>query len=163
MNTTPLIHELQIEGKLNTALQTSQRADFALWLSMLSPKTEEFSVFQLEADDIDCARIDEEGLKKQLGVSAEHRLNADDDYFAKANEFSNALHNAGLASNKLSVYLVKDVLSQYNDAKKLDDNVLMNCPSHTQRLLMAEQTSIKVESDITQLKEVAEAAQAYAA
>ena len=41
----PLVNEWQLKSQLNQAIQSQHRADFALWLAMLSPAVEEMAQF----------------------------------------------------------------------------------------------------------------------
>ncbi|NTS76138.1 hypothetical protein HR060_04585 [Catenovulum sp. SM1970] len=163
MKTESLVHELQLDNKLNQSIQQKHRADFSLMLAMLSADAKEFSQFQLPAESLEDSRLDENQLKKELGVHPEVRLDADESYYQIANYFSQSLASGGLAGSKLSIYLYRDTLAEHNDAKKVDEATLANCSSHTQRHIKEGIYRESKEADITQMLEVVESAKAYTA
>ncbi|AWB64963.1 hypothetical protein C2869_00245 [Saccharobesus litoralis] len=167
MQQQPLVHELQLGNKLNHAIGQPSRADFGLLVAMLSEQAQEFAQFQLEKQQIPQDNHQEEKLKAELGIVEPLRLSADENYFKHAHNINKGLHQAGMASMCLNRYLIRDALSQYNDPNKLDDNVLANCSLHAARRIKAQEEgkdpALEIEQDLTQLKEVIEQANQYAA
>ena len=73
---TPLVNEWQLQSQLNQALAQNHRADFGLWLAMLSPAVEEMAEFTLKDEIQPKAKPD---LRLQLGVSTRLELSAQSD------------------------------------------------------------------------------------
>ena len=148
-----LINEWQLKGQLNQALQHEQRADFALWLAMLSPAVDEMAAFCLADDHATKVQTD---LYQQLGVVKSR------DFAMKNNELAclTAQHQAflqdGLTQCRLQSLLLPPALVVKQDAKKLSAEVLDNLEFHSKRRL--ENLSVEtINTDPTALYDILQA------
>lgn len=148
-----LINEWQLKGQLNQALQHNQRADFALWLAMLSPAVDEMAAFCLA--DSQATKI-QTNLYQQLGVVKAR------DFAMQANDIAclTAQHQAflqdGLTQCRLQSLLSPPALVVKNDAKKLSAEVLDNLEFHTQRHMNYQEPEV-VTTDPTALYDILQA------
>ncbi|WP_111978065.1 VC2046/SO_2500 family protein [Algibacillus agarilyticus] len=151
MKNNTIVHELHLGSKLNTSLKQSDRADFRLLMTLLTEQAQEFAQFQLDKESIDQEARDELALKRELGIQPTHRLQADNGYYEKVGQISQGLHFGGQTSMNLARCMVNDALSQFNDAKKIEDNVIDNCSMHTRRRLdiLASETIKETTKEIT--------------
>lgn len=147
-----VINEWQLDVKLNSALQQAQRADFALYLSLLSPAVEESAQFYTP-ESLNQTSTDQ--LYQRLGISSERArsfalLDGDD---VTMQRHSNALQQSGLAQLKLASYLTPPPLVQYDNNKRIDNTVWQNLSLHTRRHLQNVHAE-KAETDPAALYEV---------
>jgi hypothetical protein len=128
----PLVNEWQLQSQLNQALQTQHRADFSLWLAMLSPAVEEMAQF------FPPPLTDEpqkHTLYQQLGVhpQRDYAMNSDDI------ELFDAQHQALVADSytqwRLLSLLKPTAVVVCHDAKKLSADVTDSLGMHTKRRL----------------------------
>lgn len=130
----PLVNEWQLQSQLNQALQTQHRADFSLWLAMLSPAVEEMAQFfpQPLADE-----SQKPTLYQQLGVQQQR------DYAMKEYdvELFDAQHQALVADGytqwRLLSLLCPNAVVVRHDPKKLSADVTESLGFHTKRRLSA--------------------------
>lgn len=130
----PLVNEWQLQSQLNQALQTHHRADFSLWLAMLSPAVEEMAQFFPPplADE-----PQKHTLYQQLGVHPQR------DYAMKEDdaELFDAQHQALVTDSytqwRLLSLLKPTAVVVCQDAKKLSADVTESLGFHTKRRLSA--------------------------
>lgn len=148
-----LVNEWQLQGQLNQALLQHQRADFSLWLAMLSPAVDEMAAFCLPAGEAETAKSD---LYQQFGVEKKRdfAMQADDISCLTAQHM--ALMQSGLAQCRLQQLLVPPPAVIRQDAKKLSAEVLDNLDLHTRRHLAKQQPDL-VTPDPTALYDILQA------
>lgn len=145
-----LINEWQLKGQLNQALQHNQRADFALWLAMLSPAVDEMASFCLADDQPTKIQTD---LYQQLGVVKTRDFAMQNDELACLNAQHQAFLQDGLTQCRLQSLLLPPALVVKHDAKKLSAEVLDNLELHTKRHLN-QQGAATVTTDATALYDI---------
>lgn len=147
---TPLVNEWQLQSQLNQALAQNHRADFGLWLAMLSPAVEEMAEFTLKDEIQPKAKPD---LRLQLGVSTRLELSAQSDDARCMRQHLDALLEGGLASWRLASLLQPPPMVICNDRKKLDADVLDNLSVHALRRKQGTAV-VSTETDPTMLYEI---------
>ena len=149
---TTVINEWQLNGKLNRALQSSQRADFSMYLAWLSPAVDEAAEFY--TPEALTERI-EPHLLQQLGVQQARSFCQNETDIQLMLQCSRALEQSGLAQLKLAIYLNQPPLTQYDDKSRLATEVWQSLSLHSRRRL-EQATSRKQEANPAQLYEVLE-------
>lgn len=127
-----VINEWQLNGKLNHALQNSQRADFAMYLAWLTPAVDESAEFftpQAVTERI------EQNLLQQLGVQQARAFCQTETDVNLMQQHSVALQQGGLAQLKLVTYLNQPPLTQYDNKSRLGDDILQSLSLHSRRRL----------------------------
>ena len=147
-----LINEWQLGSELNQALQQHCRADFQLWLSVLSPATEEQAGFCLPDGNATPQQTD---LRQQLQlpVLREPAMLSTD--IARMCQQGHALQQGGFAALRLSLLLQPQPQVIRHDAKKLSAEILDNLSLHSQRHLQHSDAPIQT-LDTTLLYDVLE-------
>ena len=127
-----IINEWQLDVKLNSAVQSARRADFAWYLALLSPAIEESAQFFTPEPVTETLQ---RNLYQQLGIAPERSLalsEGDDD---KLQQHSEALQADSFAQLRLLSYLNPPPLSQYDDKRRISDLVWQNLSLHSRRHL----------------------------
>jgi predicted phage tail protein len=128
-----IINEWQLNSKLNSALQRTQRADFSLYLSFLSPEVEEFAQFYTP----DAVNIQlKTDLYRRLGISVERKFAMAKEDVSLLFKQSEALQKGGLAQLKLASSLNSPPLTMHDDKKRLSADVWQNISLHCRRRVM---------------------------
>ncbi|OBP15213.1 hypothetical protein A5320_07475 [Rheinheimera sp. SA_1] len=130
----PLVNEWQLQSQLNQALQTHHRADFSLWLAMLSPAVEEMAQF------FPTPLADEPKkptLYQQLGVNPQRDYAMQEDDVALFDAQHQALVADGYAQWRLMSLLNPNAVVVRHDPKKLSADVSESLSFHTKRRLSA--------------------------
>ena len=128
----PLVNEWQLQGQLNQALAAQHRADFSLWLAMLSPAVEEFAQFYpLPLPD----SADKPDIYQKLGVVKAREFAIQPDDLAVFNCQHQALVQDGFTQWRLQALLQPAATVVRHDAKKLAAEVEDNLSLHTKRRL----------------------------
>ncbi|GHG70741.1 hypothetical protein GCM10010919_21490 [Alishewanella longhuensis] len=145
----PIVNEWQLDTKLNQALQQQHRADFALWLAVLSPAVNEMAAFYTPLPGVSEV---EHNLYQRLAVR-------------KSRSFALALHDSelmqkhsiaaqqSLAQLKLQSELNPAPWVWQDNAKKLDNQVFASLDSHCRRRLQGSLPE-RTETDETALYEM---------
>jgi hypothetical protein len=145
-----IINEWQLNAKLNTALQHQSRADFSLYLALLSPSVEESAEF-LTPDAInDDVTTD---IYKQLGVREARSFAMEQADIALLVRHCDALQQDGLLQLKLMASLNAAPIAQYDDKNRLSSDVWQNLSLHSRRHL-TQQSPVKPVADPTALYDV---------
>ena len=144
---TVIVNEWHLQGQLNQAINQNRRADFGLWLAMLSPAVEEMAEFCL-AEEPELKPAPD--LRKQLGVHTRLDFATSEQDLSALNQQHVAFTEGGLASWRLAALLTPPPTVVCHDRKKLSAEVLDNLSVHAQRRLQQQQKP-KVETDATQL------------
>jgi len=147
-----LINEWQLGTELNQALQQHCRADFQLWLSVLSPATEEQAGFCLPDGNATPQQID---LRQQLQLHVVRdpaMLSTD---IALMCQQGQVFQQGGFAALRLSMLLQPQPQVVRHDAKKLSAEILDNLSLHSQRHLQHRDAPIQT-LDATLLYDVLE-------
>lgn len=127
----PIINEWQLDTKLNQALQQQHRADFALWLAVLSPAVNEMAAFYTpvpRVSEVEHNLYQQLALRKTRGFALEA---ADIELMQK---HSVALQQS-LAQLKLQGELTPAPWVWQDNTKKLDNQVFGSLDSHCRRRL----------------------------
>lgn len=126
----PLVNEWQLKSELNQALQRQHRADFSLWLSMLSPAVEEMAQFFPEpfADN-----PPKPTLYQQLGVHPARDPALQSQDIASMHQQHQALVTRGYTEWRLLSLLNPTAIVVKNDPKKLSADVTESLGFHTKR------------------------------
>lgn len=127
-----LINEWQLGSELNRALQQHCRADFQLWLSVLSPATEEQASFCLP-DGV--ATPQQQDLRQQLQLPDPRDPALNDTDIARMHQQGQTLLQGGFAALRLGMLLQPPPQVIRHDAKKLSADVLDSLSLHSQRHL----------------------------
>lgn len=145
----PIFNEWQLESKLNCALQQQHRADFGLWLAMLSPAVDEMAAFQTPVPRTDHIDTD---LYQRLSVNKMRSpcwQRADD---VNAVKYSEAAQ-ISLAQLKLQHALTPEPWVWQDSPKKLSAFVIASLPLHCQRRLQGIEPKA-METDETALYDI---------
>jgi hypothetical protein len=145
-----IVNEWQLNSQINTALQREQRADFSLYLALLSPAVEEFAQFYTPEAGSEVVNKD---LYRQLGVSAARSFALDNNDIAILNRHSQALQRGGLLQLKLAASLNSAPLALYDDKKRLHNDVWQNLSLHSRRRVSL-QSMVRPEAQPAALYEV---------
>jgi hypothetical protein len=138
-----IINEWQLNSKLNMALQQTQRADFSLYLALMSPAVDEYA--QFFTPDAANERVQQD-LFQQLGTKAARNVAMEKEDILLLLQHSEALQKGGLAQLKLTACLNVAPLALHNDKKRLNSDVWQNLDLHCRRRLM-QNTPVKAETD----------------
>ena len=147
---TVIVNEWQLQGQLNQAINQNRRADFGLWLAMLSPAVDEMAEFCLAEESAPKPALD---LRKQLGVHTRVEFATTEQDLSALKQQHDAFTQGGLASWRLAALLTPPPTVVCHDRKKLSAEVLDNLSVHAQRRLQ-QQLQPKVTTDATQLYEM---------
>ena len=148
-----LINEWQLNTQLNQALQQQHRADFSLYLAMLSPAAEEMAPFYPPPAVTEPNKPD---LYRQLAVRPARDFalqQADLDPMLQQNS---ALTEAGITEWRLLHLLHPTPTVIKHDAKKIAADVMDNIDLHSRRRLLGEY-AMTHEHDVTSLYEILQA------
>lgn len=147
----PLINEWQLGNKLNQALQQQQRADFSLWLALLSPAVEEMAAFETPASESKKSAMD---YYQALGINKSRGYSWQQQDGALLHKQSLAAH-CSLVQLKLQSYLNPEPWVLQEDSRKLDSPLIADLDPHCRRRLAG--TTIEQQSrDETALFEILE-------
>ena len=149
---TMVINEWQLNSNLNRALQSSQRADFAMYLAWLTPAVDEAAEFftpHALTEGI------EQNLQKQLGVQIARTFCQTETDIKLMQHHSAALHQGGLAQLKLATYLNLPPLAQFDDKSRLANEVWQSLSLHSRRRIR-QTTTNKQEANPAGLYELLE-------
>jgi hypothetical protein len=133
-NMIPLVNEWQLQSQLNQALQTQHRADFSLWLAMLSPAVDEMAQFFPKPLNDEAKK---HTLHQQLGVNPERDYAMHDDDVALFDVQHQALVANGYTQWRLMSLLNPNAVVVRHDPKKLSADVTESLGFHTKRRLSA--------------------------
>lgn len=147
----PIINEWQLDTKLNQALQQQHRADFALWLAVLSPAVNEMAAF---CTPLPRTSEPAHNLYQQLAVRKCRDFALSEADVVLMHQHSMAAQQS-LAQLKLQYALNPAPWVFEDNAKKLDNQVLANLDSHSRRRLQGALIE-RAEVDETALYEVLE-------
>jgi hypothetical protein len=145
-----LINEWQLTGQLNQALLHQQRADFALWLALLSPATDEMAPFY-PPETPEIAQTHD--LYQQLGIVKERDFAMQDSDLLTLDKQQQGLQHSGLTQWRLLNLLSPAPTVVKHDAKKLAAEVLDNLDPHCLRRLQGLPVSPQ-QHDVTALYDV---------
>lgn len=134
-----LVNEWQLQGQLNQALLQHQRADFALWLAMLSPAVDEMAAFCLPTGEAEPGRP---SLYQQLGVQPQRDYAMQQQDIGCLTAQHQALIQSGLTQCRLQQLLTPPPAVVRHDAKKLSAEVLDSLDFHTRRHLAKQKTDV---------------------
>ncbi|GAB2925705.1 VC2046/SO_2500 family protein [Rheinheimera gaetbuli] len=149
---TIVFNEWQLNSKLNRALQSSQRADFAMYLAWITPAVDEAAQFctpQLPIEHI------QQNLQQQLGVQDARTFCQIETDIEVMLHHSEALQQSGLAQLKLATYLNQPPLAQFDDKSRLATEIWQSLSLHTRRRLQ-QITPSKQDANPTELYELLE-------
>ncbi|WP_017444707.1 VC2046/SO_2500 family protein [Gayadomonas joobiniege] len=151
-----LLSELELAGSLNNAVSTARRADFSILLALMEQDVSQHAQFKLPRETRELVVQTEESLKRQLGVRAAYKLAADAQAYASANAQCQAVSNSDFVTSQLLTCLQQPALAQYNDEKRIDDEVLQNMHLYAQAKYQSKTTAKATEQtpDATQLLDI---------
>ena len=129
-----IINEWQLNSKLNNALQHAQRADFALYLALLSPAVEESAEF-LTPDAISETKVSDD-LCNRFGVRPARSFAMEEGDIAVLSQHTKALQKGGMAGLKLAMSMNTAPLLQHDDKKRLSNDIVQALSLHSQRRLL---------------------------
>ncbi len=127
-----VINEWQLNGKLNRALQSSQRADFAMYLAWLTPAVDEAAEFYTPEAFTEGT---EKNIRRQFDVPQARAFCQTETDIDLMQQHSVALQLGGLAQLKLTSYLKQPPLTQFDDKSRLATEVWQNLSLHSRRRL----------------------------
>jgi hypothetical protein len=147
----PLINEWQLGTKLNQALQHQHRADFSLWLALLSPAIEEMAAFLTPVSEAKPANPD---LYRALGLVKNRSFGWQPHDATTLHQQSVAVQQS-LAQLKLHSYLQPEPWVLQEDPRKLDAQIIADLDAHCRRRLSSA-TLERPATDETALFEILE-------
>ncbi|CAM5190499.1 VC2046/SO_2500 family protein [Alishewanella longhuensis] len=127
----PIINEWQLDTKLNQALQQQHRADFALWLAVLSPAVNEMAAFYTPLPRVSETKYN---LYQQLAVREARGFALEAGDIELMQNHSVAVQQS-LAQVKLQGELTPAPWVWQDNTKKLDNQVFASLDSHCRRRL----------------------------
>lgn len=145
----PIINEWQLDTKLNQALQLQHRADFSLWLAVLSPAVDEMAAFYTPLPTVSSPA---HNLYQQLAVRKDRGFALEVDDAALMRKHSIAVQQS-VAQLKLQLGLNPAPWVWQDNSKKLDNQVLSNLDNHCRRRLQSALPERR-EADETALYEI---------
>lgn len=104
-----LVDELQLDGRLNSAVNAGNRAEFDLLLSMLSPDVTDAP---LSLDDNKISSVKQD-LRKYFALQKPQEDYAQSQDFVRASELSELLHAGSMQDVFLSSCLKREPLCEY--------------------------------------------------
>jgi hypothetical protein len=147
---TMIINEWQLDIKLNSALQHARRADFALYLALLSPAVDESAQFFTPDAVTQSIQPD---LYQQLSVMPQRSFAQTENDIVVLHKHNEALNQKGLPQLKLAAYLNPPPLTQYDDKHRIAADVWQSLSLHSRRRLQ-QATPEKPEANPAALYEV---------
>jgi hypothetical protein len=147
-----LINEWQLGSELNVALQQHCRADFQLWLSLLSSATEEQASFCLADNNATPKPAD---LRQQFQLPQQRNPALQNTDISLMYQQGQTLTQQGFAALRLHMLLQPQPQVVCHDAKKLSADILDNVSLHCQRHLQ-QQSPPQQSTDATLLYDVLE-------
>ena len=125
-----LVNETQLGDKLNRAVESGRRADFALMMSLLSNNLCEKNPQQLAKTS------HPNSLRDSLGVAAEVELSASEVSYRRSAAQSSSFHSGGIADTRLLQHLVPSSLAQLpQNTFQLPEELYHNLSGHDRRQL----------------------------
>ena len=147
-----LINEWQLGNELNQALHLQHRADFQLWLSLLSPAIEEQAGFCLPDQQATPQAPD---LFHQLQLMPRRDPGLQEHDVARMLQHGSLMQQGGFAAMRLGMLLQPPPTVIRHDAKKLSADLADSLSLHCQRHL-AQQNAPQQPTDVTLLYDVLE-------
>lgn len=131
-----LINEHQTGEKLSQAVHEARRADFGMILAMMSQNVLDHAAFALPTEDEGDPDSSTAALRAKFQVDKPQPFAANDaSMIEQAFTHSQLVHSAGITSQKLSHHLNPAPLAQFDDVKRIPDDVFGNCePAVQQRI-----------------------------
>ncbi|EGR2794486.1 hypothetical protein BOO29_00835 [Vibrio navarrensis] len=140
-----IINELQFGTGINHAIHDGRRADFALLLSMFSNDARHIT----PVEETDSQPVTEQILRQQFALSEPQKLRSDQSSYTISAEQAKQFHRAGLASSKLSHYLIADALAYMpEETFDLPEEVYQNLSGHERRQLAQPNTPLLPEAGL---------------
>ncbi|MEP0356085.1 VC2046/SO_2500 family protein [Paraglaciecola sp.] len=141
-----LSSDFELNGDLNRASQ--QGANFALLMAMLEPNSLHRPRFE-QSDSAQTLLVD----NSELCHYRSSQLEASQEYWQGCNNAAKLITSGSLASAQLWLAMHPEPLSHYNNALRLDDDVLANTSMYTQSR-MKSQTDKGIKVDETGLFDI---------
>ena len=129
-----IINEWQLGSRLNTALEQAQRADFALYLALLSPAVEESAEF-LTPDAISKTKVSDD-LYNRFGVRPARSFAMEEGDIEVLSQHTQAFQKGGLPGLKLAMSMNNAPLLQHDGKQRLSNDVFQALSLHSQRRLL---------------------------
>ncbi len=127
-----IINEWQLGVRLNSALQHQQRADFSLWLALLSPETAEMAEFCTPDGSAEPVQHD---IYQQLSIRPSRDFGLSEGDLETMQQQNQALQQAGIPGLKLVSALLPEPLVLKDDPRKIPENIWHNLSLHSRRRL----------------------------
>lgn len=128
---TSIINEWQLDSRLNVALQSNSRSNFAYYLALLSPSVDESAQFFTPESEL--AKVTTNSLYQRLNIRQARPFDLQDGDVESAITYSKALQVNGLNQVKLLSYLRPSPIVFKDDKQKLDSEVWQNLDLHSRR------------------------------
>ncbi|HSG53181.1 MAG TPA: VC2046/SO_2500 family protein [Rheinheimera sp.] len=125
-----IINEWQLGSKLSTAINQAQRSDFAFYLALLSPDVEESAQFATPEPEL-VSQVND--IYKQFAIKPHREYSLIKEDISVLYQHSLQLKHGGLSALRLASSLNAPPLSQFNDTKRIDEEVWQNCSAHSRR------------------------------
>lgn len=129
---SPIINEWQLGVRLNNALQHQQRADFSLWLALLSPETAEMAEFCTPDGSSEPVQHD---IYQQLAIRPQRAFGFSEGDLERMLQQNQALQQGGIPGIKLASALLPEPLVLKDDPRKIPENIWQNLSVHSRRRL----------------------------
>jgi hypothetical protein len=130
-----LVNEIQLGDKLNRAVESGRRADFALMMSLLSSNLCEKSPLQHPDTTHPTS------LRETLGVAPEAELTASEISYSRSAAQSHSFHSGGMPDTRLLQHLAPTSLAQLpQHTCQLPEDLYHNLSGHDRRQLASSST-----------------------
>lgn len=127
-----VINELSFAGGIGHAVESGNRADFALLLAMLSRDVRDIE----PVESFDNTIESEDQLRIRLGVKKAQSLASDEESYTRGAAVAHQFHTGGIQSAKLQDDLNPDALAyRPHTTQGLSEEVYRNLSTHDHRLL----------------------------
>ena len=142
-----LINEHQTGEKLSHAVHEARRADFGLILAMMSQNVLDHAAFALPVEESVEPDTSTEALRAKFQVNKPQPFAANDaSIIEQAFTHSHLVHTAGITSQKLAHHLNPAPLAQFDDAKRIPDDVFGNCEPTVQQRIQQNHPRIAIDT-----------------
>ena len=127
-----IINEWQLGHKLSSAIIHAQRADFAFYLALLSPNVEESAQFStpVSTPESDSKTHD---IYHKFGLTPLREYSMQESDISVLKQHNTLFQQGGFNALRLASSLNAPPLSQFNDCKRIDQEVWQNCSAHCRR------------------------------
>ncbi|WP_104401844.1 VC2046/SO_2500 family protein [Vibrio penaeicida] len=127
-----IISELNVGSDISQAVNTGQRADFALLVSMFSNDVRD----NTPVETVETQEVSDDKLRQQFDLATPQTLRSNDESYERSAVQANLFHKSGIASARLAHGLAPDALAYLpQGTHNLPEEVYHNLSGHERRKL----------------------------